>query len=427
MLGLEGRKGERLIRILHFADAHIDMANYGRHDPATGLPLRVLDFLKSLDTIVDTAVEEKVDLVLFAGDAYKDRNPAPTFQREWGRRIMRLSQAGIPTLLLVGNHDLSPALGRAHALEEFNTLQVPHVRVLDKPIFLGPQDLDGLPLQVLAIPYISRSGLMAHLGLSGAEPGGIYEAMEERLMELVNHWLEEADPALPVVMTAHCSVLGAKYGGERSVMLGGDLTLSGGFVRDPRLDYVALGHIHKPQNLNENAHPPVIYPGSIERVDFGEAAEDRFFVIAEVERGQTRVDWRKLTGVRPFIDSYLRLEGERPPEGLTERLRNALPSPDEMAEAIVRFTVEYPRLWEPLIDEAALRTHTARAFEFRLVKRPQMEARLRLPDDQAVSSLTPLELLEIFWRTEHVGEGEIKVLLDLAGEVLAQPEGQVLP
>ena len=122
-----------------------------------------------------------MDLVLFAGDAYKDRSPAPTFQREWGKRIMRLSQAGIPTLLLVGNHDLSPALGRAHALEEFKTLQVPHVRVLDKPVFLGPAELEGLRCRSSALPWISRSGLMANLELSAAEPGQIYEAIEERL------------------------------------------------------------------------------------------------------------------------------------------------------------------------------------------------------------------------------------------------------
>jgi exonuclease SbcD len=138
------------VKILHFADAHIDMANYGRHDPQSGLPLRVMDFLKSLDTIVDTAITEKVDLVVFAGDAYKDRTPPPTYQREWGRRIMRLSRAGVPTLLLVGNHDLSPALGRAHALENFDTLEVPYVRVLDRPAFLSPEDLDGLPIQVIA-------------------------------------------------------------------------------------------------------------------------------------------------------------------------------------------------------------------------------------------------------------------------------------
>ena len=151
-----------MLTILHFADAHIDMANYGRHDPESGLPVRVIDFLKSLDTIVDTAIEEKVDLVLFAGDAYKDRNPAPTFQREWGRRIIRLSKANIPTLLLVGNHDLSPALGRAHAIEEFNTLEVPYVHVINRPTFIKPEHIDGLPVQILALPWISRSGMMAH-------------------------------------------------------------------------------------------------------------------------------------------------------------------------------------------------------------------------------------------------------------------------
>src|SRR5512134_2658914 len=134
------------MKLLHFADAHIDMQNYGRHDPESGLPLRVLDFLKSLDTIVDAAITERVDLVILAGDAYKDRAPAPTFQREWRRRIIRLSQAKIPTLLLVGNHDLAPAMGRAHAIQEFDTLQVPFVRVLQRPEFLTSDDLWGLPV-----------------------------------------------------------------------------------------------------------------------------------------------------------------------------------------------------------------------------------------------------------------------------------------
>jgi len=102
------------VKILHFADAHIDIANYGRHDPETGLPYRVVDFLKSLDCIIDAAIAERVDLVIFAGDAYKDRNPQPTFQRAWGERMMRLSRAGIATILLVGNHDIAPADHRAH-------------------------------------------------------------------------------------------------------------------------------------------------------------------------------------------------------------------------------------------------------------------------------------------------------------------------
>jgi exonuclease SbcD len=409
-----------MVKILHFADAHIDMANYGRHDAASGLPMRVLDFLKSLDTIVDTAIQERVDMVLFAGDAYKDRTPAPTFQREWGRRIMRLSKAGIPTLLLVGNHDLSPAIGRAHALEEFNTLQVPHVHVLDRPAFLGPEQLEGLPLQLIALPWVSRSGLMAHLGMSGADPSRVFAELEDRLRELVESWLEQIDPDLPVVMTAHASVQGAKWGGERAVMLGGDIVLSGSLVRDPRLDYVALGHIHKPQNLNENAHPPVVYPGSIERIDFGEAEDNRFYVVARVERGHTEVEWRQLTDVRPFINCYAHLELKDGDFGITERLRAAMPSKEELEGAIVRLIVEYPQAWESLIDVAPLRAQAIQAFEFHLVKRPQMDSRIRLPDGKAVGSMSPLDLLKLYWDANHVLGIEQDELKRLALQIIQQ-------
>jgi exonuclease SbcD len=407
-------------KILHFADAHIDMANFGRHDPQTGLPVRVMDFLKSLDEIVDAAIAERVDLVLFAGDAYKDRTPPPTFQREWGRRLMRLSRAGIPTFLLVGNHDLSPALGRANALESFDTLEVPHIHVLDKPVFLKPDQLEQLPLQIIALPWIFRSGLMAVLEEEVAETSQVYEKLSERLTELVQGWLEQVDESLPVVLTAHCSVQGAVYGGERMVMLGNDLVLSPAMVKDPRLDYVALGHIHKQQNLNEGAHPPVIYPGSIERVDFGEAQDDKFFVIAHVERGQTRVEWRKLEHIRPFVDRFVCLKS---PEGITDQLRSALPAVEQLAGAVVRLVIEYPRDWETSIDEAALREYAGESFEFQLVKRPQMETRIRLPGDQAIGSLAPLELLDLYWRASHMESSPIEELNQLAAQVIHDVHG----
>jgi exonuclease SbcD len=401
------------MKILHFADAHIDMANYGRHDPETGLPLRVLDFLKSLDTIIETAIAEKVDLVIFAGDAYRDRSPAPTFQREWGKRIIRLSKAGIRTLLLVGNHDLSPALGRANAIQEFETLDIAHITVLAKPQFLSASELE-LPAQVIAIPWVSRSGLLAATDIGLDE---VFTGMEERLTDLVNIWLEKADPTIPVILTAHASVQGAKYGSERTIMLGTDLVLPGSLVRDQRLDYVALGHIHKPQDLNENAHPPVIYPGSIERVDFGEAGDDKFFVLADITRGKTEVHWRKLENIRPFIDRHITLES---PENVTETIKSSLLPREELDNAIVRLTVDYIREWDSLIDEPALRRYAENAFEFHLIKHPQIEARIRLPANQKVSSLSPLELLDHYWRSNHTDTDEADNLHKLAKEIMEE-------
>lgn len=404
------------MKLLHFADAHIDMANYGRHDPASGLPLRVLDFLKSLDTIVDAAIERKVDLVIFAGDAYKDRSPAPTFQREWGRRIMRLSQARIPTLLLVGNHDISPAVGRAHALQEFKTLQVPYVKVLDTPSLLKPGDLWELPLQVVAIPWISRSGLMASLEMSAEKPEEIFSNIESRISEILEDMLSQTDESLPVVLTAHASIEGAKYGGERLVMLGNDLVLSGSLVKNPRFNYVAMGHIHKPQDVNEGNQPPVIYPGSIERIDFGEAKEDRYFVIADIEKGRdTEIEWVQLTGVRKFIDRRALLESS---ENVTEILKDKLPKPKEMSGAILRLVVEYPREWDSLIDESALRKYAADAFEFHFVKRPQIVSRSRIDEGQVVSSLSPLDLLDQYFNSAKVTNPED--LKKLAQEIISE-------
>ena len=401
------------MKLLHFADAHIDMANYGRHDPETGLPLRVLDFLRALDTIVDTAVSEKVDMVIFAGDAYKDRSPAPTFQREWGKRIIRLSQARIPTLLLVGNHDLSPALGRAHAIQEFETLQVPFVRVLHRPEFFRPPDLWDLPVQVIALPWISRSGLMASMEASARDLNELFSSIESRISALVEDWLGEADRNLPLILTAHASIEGAVFGAERMVMLGADLVLPSTLVKDKRLDYVAMGHIHKPQDLNEGAHPPVIYPGSIERVDFGEAMDDKFFVIAEVTCGATQVEWRKIDGTRPFIERRAIL---RSSENVTEFLKFNMPKPTDMSGAIVKLVVEYPRELDVLIDESALRKYACDCFEFHLVKKPKVEARVRLPEGQTVSSLSPLELLEQYFDAAKIKESE--ELQKLAREIV---------
>ncbi|HUV15682.1 MAG TPA: exonuclease SbcCD subunit D [Pelolinea sp.] len=408
-----------MIKLLHFADAHIDLARQGRRDAESGLPLRVLDFLKSLDTIVDAAISEQVDMAIFAGDAYRDRSPAPTYQREWGRRIMRLSEEGIQTLMVVGNHDVSPAAGRAHTLQEFETLQVPNIHVISKPVLLKPEDLNGLPIQVIGIPWLNRSGLAA--SLDNEEVSGeadINAQMEAQLSQVIESFLNELDPALPAILTSHVSVQGASYGNERSVMLGRDLVLSGSLVRDERLDYVALGHIHKAQNLNEGGHHPVIYPGSIERVDFGELDDRKTYVIAEVERNQTSFKQFTLPG-RRFIDRAVEITKN---ENVQEQILELLPESGKLRDAILRLSVSYPRDWEAMIDEPAIRRAAEDAFEFHFIRRPRTQVRLRLATDESIASLPPLELLEKYWQAVPPEGTDTSELNMLSGEIIRAVE-----
>jgi exonuclease SbcD len=403
-----------MIKLLHFADAHIDLARQGRRDTESGLPLRVLDFLKSLDVIVDAAISEKVDLVIFAGDAYRDRSPAPTFQREWGKRMMRLSAAGIQTLLVVGNHDVSPAAFRAHTLQEFDTLQVPNIQVISKPVLLGPEQLNGLPVQVIGIPWLNRSGLAASFEDEPSDSEDINEQMEAGLTRVIEGLMDRLDPALPAILASHVSVQGAAFGSERSVMLGRDVVLAGSLVRDERLDYVALGHIHRAQNLNEGGHHPVIYPGSIERVDFGEVGDRKTYVIAELERNKTIFSQHDLPG-RKFIDRSVELNDS---EKIQEQLLSALPVARELKDAILRLVVVYPREWEALIDEPAIRRAADGAFEFHFIRRPRVQARLRLAGDKSIASLKPADLLGLYWKSMPPADEPADALYALADEII---------
>lgn len=401
------------LRLLHFADAHIDIANYGKHDPETGLPVRVMDFLRALDEIVEAAISEGVDLVLFAGDAYKDRNPQPTFQREWGQRIMRLSQAGIPTILLVGNHDMAPATGRAHTMQEFHTLAVPHIHLADDFCVLGPDTL-GVPAQVVAIPWASRSKLMRFSDMAGKEVADVYLAMEEILAGWLDDQLNALDPNLPTILLAHTSVQGAQYGSERAVMLGQELTLSGSIVRDKRLDYVALGHIHKHQDFNAGRQPPVVYPGSIERIDFGEAREEKGYVLAEVRKGHT--NWRFCPlPTRQFIDLSIELDDA---ENFMADIMRQLPPAGRIKDAICRVRLSYPHDWETLLDEVAIYNHFAGALSIQIQKLRDLNRRTRLGDTVGLETLTPTEMLALYWQTQALDQAETEALQSLAKEML---------
>jgi exonuclease SbcD len=405
------------MKILHFADAHIDIAAGagGKQDPVTGLPVRAMDFLSALSSIVDAAINERVDMVIFAGDAYKDRSPNPTYQREWGRQIVRLSQAGIPTLLLTGNHDISPSVARAHTLQEFSTLKVPNVKVIDRPMLLTPADL-GVPLQVLGLPWISKAGLMTNMGGESANIDEVLSQMEHQLEKLVQKLVERLDPAIPTVLASHAAVRGAKLGAERSLSLGAEMTLNLNSLVEDKIDYVALGHIHLAQDLNEGSHPPVIYPGSIERLNFGEAGDDKFFVIADVNRGSSTVDWRKIN-TRPFIDKSVTINVET--EDPNSKILKALGASEKLKDAVVRLTINFPKDMEAQIDEEAIRRHAKEALEFHLSKRAEAKQRIRLPD-VGIESMSPAQLLDVYLK--NIRADNMEELAQLGAGVFAEAQ-----
>ena len=333
---------------------------------------------------------------------------------------MKLSDAKIPTVLLVGNHDVARGSGRAHTLQEFSTLEVPHIFVGDRLALLGPEQL-GVQAQVITVPWVSRSSLMTLQESEGKTIIEIYSELEEIISSAVNRLIEAADPDLPLILTAHASVYGAKFGSEKMVMLGHDLVLSQGIVRHKKLDYVALGHIHKHQELNGGSHPPAVYPGSIERIDFGEAREDKGFVLAEVGNGKT--DWEfKPLKTRRFID--LRLDTPEADTFMAD-IMGQLPDPNNVSHAVCRVQLSYPRDWEPMLDENQIVQHFAKAHSIQVVRHTEKAKRSRLGETVEVDEMTPLELLDTYWSTMGMDSEEAALLQNMATEIFAELDSDI--
>lgn len=106
-------------------------------------------------------------------------------------------------------------------------------------------------------------------------------------------------------------------------------------------------------------------------------------------------------------------------------MKQTLPSQTQMEQAIVRLTVEYPREWETLIDETALRKYAENTFDFHLVRRPQAEARLRLSADQTISTMGPVELLDLYWKANNFQPQDIVELNELARKIIGTADDEV--
>ena len=399
-----------VIRILHFADLHIGVEHYGKLDAQTGLNQRVMDFLDRLDAIISAAIEQQADAVLFAGDAFHRRNPTPTHQREFARRIRRLSDAHIPTVLLTGNHDLPVMSKRASSLEIFETLAVPYITYVSRPRLLRLETSHG-PLQVAAVPYPIWQRLFTRRAYRKMSQEELQQAMTAALVDAIAERAAQLDPDIPAVLLGHFSVDNARLGSERELMVGRDVTVPISTLTDAAWDYVALGHIHRHQNLNPANTPPVVYAGSVERVDFGEAKQAKGYCWAEVQPGETYWEFVALPA-RAFITVDVDVRQVNDP--LAE-VRQAMQT-RFVADAVARLRIQMTPEQAPLLREADLAPLLADAFHAQIVRDVDRTARDRLagvnPD-----SLTPAELLTRYLEAKGKSPAEVALYLQEAQPV----------
>ena len=412
------------MKIIHFADLHLGVETYGRPDPSTGLSSRLLDFLAAFDDLVSYAITNHVDLVLFCGDAYKSREPTPTQQREFAKRINRLAKSDIPVFLLTGNHDLPNAFGRATATEIFDTLAINRVYVASRPDIYRIPTPSGL-VQIVSLPWLRRSALLSKEETKNLSPSQINERLEQVLANIISAYAQKLDPALPAILAAHVWVVGAKVGSEAAMTIGQEHTLMTSSIAHPAFDYIALGHIHRRQVLHEN--PPVVYAGSLERLNFSEEADDKGFYVIDLEPdregGKRRVsfDFHPIAG-RRFLTINANIEPqETDPNAVV--LKTIQAQANNIRDSIVRLNISLPAELESQLRDSDIRSALKEAHYFTIARDIRRETRLRL-GRLAAEELTPLDALKIYLESKKVPSEWAKTLLEYGKQLIQKPEAR---
>ncbi|WP_373526380.1 exonuclease subunit SbcD [Nostoc sp.] len=403
-----------MIKILHLSDIHMGSGfSHGRINPATGLNTRLEDFVNTLSKCIDRAIADVVDMVIFGGDAFPDATPPPYVQYAFASQFRRLMDANIPTVLLVGNHDQHSQGQGGASLNIYRTLGVPGFVVGDT-LTTHCIDTRNGKVQVITLPWLTRSTLMTRQETEGLSLAEVNQLLTERLRVVLEGEIRRLDPDVPTILLAHLMADNATLGAERFLAVGKGFTLPLSLLTRPCFDYVALGHVHRHQNLNKSNNPPVIYPGSIERVDFSEEKEDKGYVMLELERGSAEWEFCPLT-VRTFRTIEVDVSKADDPQAV---LMKAIAKYD-IQDVVVRLIYKLRSEQMDLIDSSSLHTALSPAHTYTIqAELISQLARPRIPELSASSSIDPMEALKTYLNNREDLKDIAASMLDAAQKLL---------
>jgi len=405
--------------IIHTADIHIGVENYSRQDPKTRTSSRLQDFLRSLDELVDYSIDNEADLVLICGDVYKSRNPTQTHQREFVKRISKLAREGIKVFLLAGNHDSPNVPGPATTLDIFPTLDIENVQIANELNTQIVQTRNG-SIQIISLPWIRKGDFMSLEKYNQLSNEKFNSAIEEKLIEDLDKEIANLDSSMPSILASHVSVDLAKTSSEKSMTLGKDYLLPTNFLANPKLDYVALGHIHRHQILNDD--PPVVYSGSLERIDFGEEKDSKGFCVIDISTSpdkKNRLNSYKFVEVNARRFKTIQIKIEENDGSPNEKIVAEIEKHD-IYETIAQVIIEVSSSRYSEISDRKIRDSLSEAnFVAAIRKNVITESKNRL-GKELHESIPAIEALETYLKERNIGEEKIRLLLEKGQNLISE-------
>ncbi|ACB00320.1 MULTISPECIES: exonuclease subunit SbcD [Cyanophyceae] len=405
-----------MFRILHFADIHMGSGfSHGRVNPETGLNSRLEDFEQTLGLCIDRAIADPVDLVIFAGDAFPDATPAPYIHEAFAGQFRRLVAHNIPAVLVVGNHDQYSQGNGGASLNIYRTLAVPGFIVGDH-LRTHTLELPKGPLQIITLPWLNQATLLTRQQTEGKTLNEIHQILLQKLEPILEAEIRRLNPEIPAILVGHLMADRANLGAERFLAVGKGFNIPVAFLNRSELDYVALGHVHRHQNLNPSNDPPIIYPGSIERVDFSEEKEAKGYVLINLRKGQA--DWEFVPlPARAFRTIKIDVsDADEPETAILNEIAQV-----SITNTVVRLIYKIRPEQTELIDQRALRKALKAAHQASIqAELVSQLSRPRLPELGIGQSLDPMNALDTYLTNREDLQDIALAMRETATELMSQ-------
>ncbi|SDE88914.1 exonuclease subunit SbcD [Phytopseudomonas seleniipraecipitans] len=267
------------MRLLHTSDWHLGQHFMGK--------TRQAEHQAFCAWLIEQVREHQVQVVLVAGDIFDTGSPPSYAREQYNHFVVALRDTGCQLVVLGGNHDSVAMLGESRTLlAQLGTRVIPGVGVQLQDQLLVLDGADGEPAALLcAIPFIRpRDVLRSEAGQSAADKQlSLQQAIHghyQALFELALARRGELGGSVPIIATGHLTTVGASASESvREIYVGAlEAFPTASF---PAADYIALGHIHRPQKVGGLEH--IRYSGSPIPLSFDEARQQKEVLLVEVD------------------------------------------------------------------------------------------------------------------------------------------------
>ncbi len=329
------------MKILHTADWHAGRSLHGTD--------RTPEIRDALDEIAELAKQEAVDLIAVAGDLFDTKNPSADAEAAVYGFFRDTGAAGIPSVVIAGNHDSGARLDAVASL-----LQLASVHVVGLPRVAGDGgtfdlELGGERVRVAALPFVSERRLVRATQVLHEDLGEQRASYRSSMRQLIANLTAGFGPDAINLLMMHTTLEGATLANSEYAFHASETYTIDADPIPMSTSYVALGHIHKPQPIQGLAEHMGRYSGSPLQLDFGEQGDAKYVYVVDARAGratelvrehrieagkrlkQVRLDPEALERRSAELADWrgwlkIRLLLDRPRPGLKERIRADLPN-----------------------------------------------------------------------------------------------------